>query len=109
MSRQVIISEDKFKCFVRYVIQVAKDKRCVPYYELENVFGLAHNVVGWYAGRLGDYCNARSLPMLNCLIVSSTTCEPSEGFEWYLKHAGTSWGEMVSSCWKKFHVTSTKA
>lgn len=45
---------EKFKVFVRYLIGVAKDKRCVPYNELENIFGFSHNQVGFYLGVLGD-------------------------------------------------------
>lgn len=107
--RTITISNDKFKCFVRYMIQAAKQKRCVPYVELENVFGLAHDYVGWYAGVLGSYCLERELPMLNGLIISSTDCVPSEGFDWYQQKYGRSWGEIVSECWKKFHVTSSRS
>ncbi len=109
MARQITISHDKFKCFVRYMIQVAKEKRCVSYVELENVFGLAHDYVGWYAGVLGEYCLDRDLPILNGLIISSTECVPSEGFDWYQNEYGRSWGEIVSECWRYFHVTSSRA
>ena len=107
--RPVKLSEDKFKCFVRYLIQVAKQKRCVPYVDLENAFGLGHDQIGWYAGILGDYCLDRNLPMLNGLIISSTNCVPSEGFDWYQEEYGRSWGEIVSECWQHFHVTSSRA
>lgn len=90
------------------MIQAAKEKRCVPYVELENVFGLAHDYAGWYAGVLGDYCLSRELPMLNGLIISSTDCVPSEGFDWYQQRYGKSWGEIVSECWQRFHVTSSR-
>lgn len=99
---------EKFKVFVRYLIQIAKEKRCVPYYELENVFGLSHEQVGYYAGRLGDYCNSRRIPPLNGLIISATDCVPSHGFDWYQKQYKKSWGEVVSGCWREFHVTSTR-
>lgn len=99
---------DKFKVFVRYLIQVAKEKRCVPYNELENVFGLSHKQVGYYAGRLGDYCIAGEIPPLNGLIVSATDCVPSHGFDWYQTQYGRSWGEVVSDCWREFHVTSSR-
>jgi len=108
MSREVSISADKFKCFVRYMIQAAKQKRCVPYFELENIFGLGHDSVGWYAGTLGDYCKARDLPLLNSLIINSTTCEPSDGFESYQRADGRHWGEILRDCWQKFHVTSNR-
>ncbi|KAA3615826.1 MAG: hypothetical protein D8M58_16705 [Calditrichaeota bacterium] len=101
-------SPDKFKCFVRYLIQAAKDKRCVTYKELENLFGLSHKQAGHYAGKLGDYCLESDLPALNGLIISSTQCVPSEGFNWYQEQFGMSWGELVSKCWKYFHVTSTR-
>jgi len=99
---------EKFKAFVRYLIQIAKQKRCVPYYELENIFGLNHGQVGYYAGMLGDYCIAEELPPLNGLIISSTDCVPSQGFDWYQENYGRSWGEIVSECWQHFHVTSSR-
>jgi hypothetical protein len=99
---------EKFKVFVRYLIQVAKDKRCVPYSELENIFGLSHGQVGFYAGMLGDYCFDRQLPPLNGLIINTTDCIPSRGFDWYQGQYGRSWGEVVSECWQQFHVTSSR-
>jgi len=108
MSRSLTISPDKFVCFVRYMIQVAEQKRCVPYYELENCFGLNHEYAGFYAGKLGDFCISMKWPMLNGLIISSTDSRPSNGFDWYEKKYKKSWGEIVTDCWKKFHVTSTR-
>ena len=108
-TRQQVLSEDKFKCFVRYMIQAAKQKRCVPYVELENVFGLGHGQVGWYAGGLGAYCISRKLPLLNGLIISSTDCIPSHGFDWYQNQYKKSWGQIVTECWKEFHVTTSRA
>jgi hypothetical protein len=99
---------EKFKVFVRYLIQVAKDKRCVSYVELENVFVLSHKQAGMYAGRLGDYCHSRKIPPLNGLIINSTDCIPSHGFDWYQKQYKKSWGEVVADCWSEFHVTSTR-
>ena len=77
------IARQKFKVFVRYLIQVAQDKRCVTYGELEKVFGLSHAGVGRYAGELGNYCQARRLPLLNALIISAANSKPSHGFDWY--------------------------
>ena len=109
-TRSQAFSEDKFKCFVRYMIQAAKQKRCVTYVELENAFGLGHGQVGWYSGMLGDYCNSRKLPLLNGLIIiSSTDCAPSQGFNWYQKQYKKSWGQIVTECWKEFHVTTSRA
>lgn len=99
---------EKFKVFVRYLIHVAKEKRCLTYGELENVFGLSHKQVGLYAGRLGEYCVEREIPPLNGLIVNATHCVPSDGFDWYQEEYGKSWGEIVCDCWKKFHVTSSR-
>ena len=99
---------EKFKIFVRYLIHVAKGKRCIPYNELENVFGLSHEQVGYYAGRLGDYCISREIPPLNGLIINATDCVPSHGFDWYQEQYKKSWGEVVSDCWKEFHVTSSR-
>ena len=103
-----IFQPDKFKVFVRYMIEVAKHKRCVPYYELENVFGLSHAQVGIYAGTLGDYCFDRKIPPLNGLIISTTDCVPSDGFDWYMDKYKRTWGEIVSECWRHFHNVSTR-
>ncbi|MGZ5030527.1 MAG: hypothetical protein ACXV8I_08015 [Methylobacter sp.] len=100
---------ERFKCFVRYLINVAKEKRCVTYKELENMFGLSHRQAGWYAGMLGDYCIQRDLPLLNGLIINATECTPSEGYEWYENQSGMSWGEVVAACWREFHVTQAHA
>lgn len=108
-TRAQAFSEDKFKCFVRYMIQVAKQKRCVTYVELENCFGLGHGQVGWYAGMLGDYCKAKKMPLLNGLIISSTECMPSHGFDWYQNQYKKSWGQIVTECWKEFHITTSRA
>ena len=102
------IKPERFKVFVRYMIQVAKEKRCVPYNELENIFGLNHIQVGYYAGKLGSYCFDREIPPLNGLIISSTDCVPSKGFDWYQEQYETSWGEIVSQCWQYFHITSSR-
>jgi len=100
------IEPEKFKVFVRYLIQVAEEKRCVTYGELEKVFGLSHGGVGRYAGRLGDYCHARRLPLLNALIIGAANSQPSHGFDWYQEHdgKGRNWGEIVSHCWRRFHL-----
>jgi hypothetical protein len=99
----------KFKAFVRYMVQAAEQKRCVPYHELENVFGLSHKNVGWYAGILGDLCMAWKWPLLNSLIISFTKGMPSDGFKSYADVTNVHWGDHVQACWKKFHVTSTRA
>ncbi|WP_154662553.1 hypothetical protein [Solimonas flava] len=99
---------EKFKVFVRYLIQVAKEKRCVPYNELENVFGLSHGQVGVFAGKLGDYCLSRDIAKLNGLIINVTDCVPSHGYDWYHKKYGIHWGEVVTECWRQFHVTSSR-
>ena len=98
---------EKFKVFVRFMIQVAKEKRCITYNELENIFGLSHKQVGMYAGALGHYCLFNEYPALNCLIINSTSCEPSDGFDWYHQQYNMSWGEMVSMCFSSFHITQT--
>ena len=96
---------EKFKVFVRHLIHIAKDKRCVTYNELENIFGLSHAQVGYYSGALGDYCISREMPPLNALVISSTDCIPSHGFDWYQERYDASWGELVSQCFKYFHIT----
>lgn len=100
---------ERFKCFVRYLISVAKEKRCVTYKELENIFGLSHRQAGWYAGMLGNYCIERNLPLLNALIINATDCTPSEGYDWYEEQCGMTWGEVIVACWRKFHVTQEHA
>jgi len=102
---ELSFSDEKFKCFVRYLIRVAKDKRCVTYKEIENIFGLSHKQAGIYAGLLGDYCLSKNLPLLNGLIINATNCIPSEGYDWYEEHAQMTWGEVIARCWKRFHVT----
>ena len=97
--------EEKFKCFVRFMINIAKEKRCVTYKSIENIFGLNHKQAGYYAGMIGNYCIDRNLPLLNSLIINSTDCIPSYGFDWYQNEAGESWGEVISRCWREFHVT----
>ncbi|MGA7578433.1 MAG: hypothetical protein ACLQUW_01185 [Desulfobaccales bacterium] len=104
-----MVDDEKFKCFVRYMINAAKQKRCVPYYEIENVFGLNHKQAGWYAGKLGDLCIYLKFPPLNGLVISSTACIPSHGFNWYQNTYGKPWGEIVQACWKKFHIKSSRA
>ena len=100
---------EKFKCFVRYLINVAQDKRCVTYWELENIFGLSHKQVSYYAAQLGDFCIDQDLPLLNGLIISATDCVPSEGFDWYERKSKMKWAEIISACWKEFRITSTRS
>lgn len=45
---------------------------------------------------------------LNGLIISSTDCRPSEGYEWCEQKYGKSWGEAVSECWKLMHVSASR-
>lgn len=106
---KIVVDSEKFKVFVRYLIQVAKEKRCSPYSELENIFGLSHEQVGIYSGKLGDYCLSRNIAKLNGLIISMTNCVPSEGYDWYQTKYKKHWGEIVSECWREFHVTSSRS
>ena len=98
------LDEGKFKVFVRYMVCVAENKRCVTYRELEQIFGLGHDYVGWFAGILGFYCNYPEWPMLNSLIINSTDCVPSNGFTDFEQYTNKSWGELIAECWKYFHV-----
>ena len=107
-KHDVKFSDDKFKSFVRYMIHVAEQKRCVPYYEIENIYGLSHEQVGYYSGILGLYCIEEGFPLLNGLIISSTECKPSEGFDDFQKSTKMDWGQVVQMCWKRFHVTSSR-
>ncbi len=107
-GQMATFSKARFKVLVRFMIQAAQDKRCVTYAEIENVFGLSHKQAGVYAGRLGDYCIFKKIPPLNALLISSYKCIPSEGFDWYQEQHGKSWGELVSECWRYFHLTSSR-
>ncbi len=51
---------------------------------------------------------SRKIPALNGLIINSTNCIPSRGFNWYKNKYNKSWGKLVSDCWRKFRVTSTR-
>jgi len=106
--RELNFSTDKFKCFIRYMILAARNKRCVTYSELENSCGLSHKQAGVYAGQLGEYCFAMKLPLLNGLIIGSTNCCPSRGFNQYKRRSGKQWEQIVIDCWKHFHITSSR-
>ncbi|MCW7551640.1 hypothetical protein NX722_03060 [Endozoicomonas gorgoniicola] len=101
----VKIRPDVFACLLRYMILAARSKRLVPYNEIENACGLGHNMVGHYAGMLGDFCIYHGLPLLNALIVNTKECMPSHGFDGYIKKEGNhqNWGECVSACFSHFH------
>lgn len=72
----------KFKSIYRYLVQAAMEMRCVPYIELQNVFGVSRKDIGHYAGRVGDYCLDNNLPLLNALIVTTSTYLPNaRGFQ----------------------------
>lgn len=101
--RKSDVDSSKFKTFVRYLMQVAKSKRCATYQELQIVFGLGRGQIGTYAGTLGDLCIDWKWPRLNGLIIKQTDCVPSNGFDYYRKECGKTWGEVISECWKKFH------
>jgi len=97
-----------FANILRYLVKAAQDKRVVPYYELENLFGLSHNMAGFYAGKIGDFCLHCEWPLLNSLIVNTTTCTPSGGFDGYLEVSGMTWGDCLAQCWKQFHLTTSR-
>lgn len=98
-----------FSLIVRYLIKAAQDKRAVPYFELENLFGLSHNMAGFYAGCVGNFCQEQGWPrpLLNSLVINTKNCQPSEGFDGYLPE-DKSWGNCLSECWAYFHVTSPR-
>lgn len=100
-KREVKIDIKKSKILERYMIQAAKQKRCVTYSEIENILCISSEDIGAYAGNLGDNCLKKKLPLLNGLIISATKCCPSEGFDQYLeKSKKKNWGEVVTDCWK---------
>ena len=107
-----------FAYILRYMITAAQDKRAVTYHELEKIFCLGHNMVGLYAGMIGDYCLYEDLPMLNALIINSSECMPSGGFTGYIdayneqyefeNNDARNWGELVAECWSHYHVKQNK-
>lgn len=101
-----------FANILRYLIHAAQNKRVVPYYELENLFGLSHNMAGYYAGQVGDFCLDHDWPLLNAMVVNTTTCMPSEGFDLYLQRkqerTDTDWGMCLARCWKEFHLPTSR-
>ncbi|MDU8499906.1 hypothetical protein RYB01_12020 [Pseudomonas syringae] len=97
-----------FSNILRYLILAAQAKRVVPYNELENAFGLSHNMAGYYAGIVGDFCHDNDWPLLNSLVINTTTCMPSEGFDAYLEDSKMNWGECLAQCWKHFHLTTSR-
>jgi hypothetical protein len=101
-------SLDVFSNVLRYLILAAQAKRVVPYNELENAFGLSHNMAGFYAGVVGDFCRDKKMPLLNSLVVNTTSCTPSEGFDAYLDDSQKNWGECLAHCWKYFHLTTSR-
>ncbi len=97
-----------FANILRYLIQAAQDKRVVPYNELENLFGLSHNMAGYYAGRVGQFCLDKEWPLLNALVVNTKECRPSDGFDYYEEQSEMSWGECLSECWVNFHIKTPR-
>lgn len=95
---------------LRYLILAAQSKRLVPYHELENVFGLSHNMAGYYSGSVGDFCIGQKWPLLNALVINTTECKPSGGFDAYLEEYGyEDWGEAISHCFKYFHQKTSRS
>ena len=99
---------DTFSSILRYLILAAQEKRVVPYNELENAFGLSHNMAGFYAGIVGNFCHDNKLPLLNSLVINTTACKPSEGFDAYLADSKMTWGDCLAQCWKHFHLTTSR-
>lgn len=92
---------------VRMLVKAAQDKRLVPYYEVENAFGLAHHTMAYYAGEVGHFCKEHDLPLLNSLLISSTFCRPSDGFDSYPEN-GKSWEACMIECFKTYHITTSR-
>ena len=56
--------------------------------------------------------------MLNALIINSSECMPSNGFDEYLKDYNETyelkgdderdWGELVAECWAHYHIKQNK-
>lgn len=99
---------DVFSGILRYLVFSAQSKRVVPYNELENLFGLSHNMAGNYAGIVGDFCKDNGWPLLNALVINTTTCKPSSGFDSYLGDSESDWGQCLAECWRFFHLTTSR-
>lgn len=97
-----------FSNILRYLVFAAQSKRVVPYSELENVFGLSHNMAGFYSGMVGNFCRDNQWPLLNALVINMTTCMPSDGFDAYLEEAEMTWGECLAQCWTHFHLKTSR-
>ncbi|MCU6239388.1 hypothetical protein KWH75_20205 [Morganella morganii] len=103
------INVEVFNIFVRYLIQVAKCKRFVPYSELENIFGFSHNMVGVYAGQLANFCNDNEWPLLNTLIINLSDMSPTYAMdEFFADSLYDSVEENQIACFKYFHNKSTR-
>ena len=104
------LNPEVFNVFFRYMINAAKHKRFIPYHELENIFGLSHNTVGFYAGALGQFCHENQYPLLNSLIVNAATPKPAHGYSEWMENAGldVDWTDEAFKCFKRFHVTSDR-
>lgn len=99
-----------FNIFFRFMINAAKNKRLVPYHELENIFGFSHNIVGMYAGNLGHFCYDNGYPLLNSIIVNASNPKPAHGYDEWVADAELEidWSEEMFKCFKRFHVPSDR-
>lgn len=97
-----------FSNILRFLIKAAQDKRVVLYNELEVLFGLSHNMAGFYAGMVGDFCLEHEWPLLNALIINTRECKPSGGFSHYEEVSEQSWGDSLAGCWQRFHISSSR-
>ena len=92
---------------LRYLIKAAQDKRLVTYQEIENIFGLSHNIMAFYAGEVGYFCQDHELPLLNSLLISSTFCRPSEGWDSFPED-NTTWEDHLIHCFQFYHITTSR-
>lgn len=106
-----IVDPKILNIFLRYMINAARHKRLIPYYELQGIFGLDRGTVGKYAGCLGHFCYDNNYPLLNSLIVNADNPKPSYGYDEWMLEAGVeiNWEEEMFKCFKHYHVTSTNA
>ncbi|WP_340614268.1 hypothetical protein [Xenorhabdus thailandensis] len=97
--------------FLRYMINAARNKKLVTYYELQCIFGFSRKTVGKYAGCLGHFCYENKYPLLNSLIVNIDNPKPSYGYDEWMSQAGVevNWDDEAFNCFKYYHVTSTNA
>ena len=102
---KLTVDDSKLAVLFRYLVTAAMDKRCVVYDDISNVLGISRQSRWRYLRRIAELCALLKLPLLNALVVSGVSCEPSYGFDEFKQGE---WGRMVSRCWKHYRNRSPK-